>query len=267
MSSLSLYLDEAGRGELLTAEEEIALGKKIQAGDREALNELVSRNLLLVVSIAKRYSNNLDELDDFIQEGNLGLITAAQKFDPDMGNRFSTYAVHWIRQKILRMMKYNRTVRIPENVVHLMHSRKKIVHLLFQELKREPKDEEVAEKMELSVAKVRELEILDVSLISLDQQITDGDNFALVDTVRDDCVIEDEVDEVIVYAKIAEMVASLPERERFVIERRMGLGMHRCHTLGEIGDIMKLSKERIRQIEVTGLKRFERMYGELGEEV
>ena len=263
MNNLASYLDEAGRGQLLTGEEEIALGKKIQAGDKVALNELVSRNLLLVASIAKKYAYNNEEMQDFIQEGNLGLITAAQKFDPSRGNRFSTYAVHWIRQKILRLMKYNRTVKIPENVVHMMHTRKKTVHILFQELGREPDDYEIADRMDVTVEKVRELEGLDVTLISLDKEVNDEDNFALIDTVRADCMIENDVDEVIIYAKIAEMVASLPEREKFVIERRMGLGMHRCHTLGEIGDIMSLSKERIRQIEVTGLKRFERMYGEL----
>ena len=160
-------------------------------------------------------------------------------------------------------MKYNRTVKIPENVVHMMHTRKKTLHILFQELGREPDDYEIADRMDVTVEKVRELEGLDVTLISLDKEVNDEDNFALIDTVRADCMIENDVDEVIIYAKIAEMVASLPEREKFVIERRMGLGMHRCHTLGEIGDIMSLSKERIRQIEVTGLKRFERMYGEL----
>lgn len=256
-NTIRQYLIEIGRYPLLTAEQEIQLAHLIRAGDREAQQRLVEANLRLVVSIAKRYSNNEVALLDLIQEGNLGLIRAAQKFDPHRGFRFSTYATWWIRQAISRAIaEHTRTIHIPVHVVELIYKMKRVTRQLYQDLGRAPYPEEIASAISLTKERVVELQSMAESPISLDSPLSDDEQYRLADTLEDTQATApaDIVTHQVLREQISQALEVLSQRERQVIELRYGLHDGYCHTLEELSAYFKLTRERIRQIEVKALR-------------
>lgn len=256
-NAIRQYLGEIGRFPLLTAEQEMILARRVVEGELEAQQRLVEANLRLVVSIAKRYNNHGIHLLDLVQEGNLGLIRAAQKFDPTRGFRFSTYATWWIRQAISRAVaEHTRTIHIPVHVVELIYKIKRITRHLYQELGRDPLAEEIARVANLTKERVVELQSMAEAPISLDAPLIDDELYHLADTLEDpratapaDAVTHQALHEQIVCA-----LETLNMRERQVIELRYGLHDGHCHTLEELSAFFKLTRERIRQIEVKALR-------------
>jgi RNA polymerase primary sigma factor len=251
------YLAEIGRFPLLTAEQELQIAQKVANGDHEAQQRLIEANLRLVVSIAKRYNNQGVSLLDLIQEGNMGLIRAAQKFDPIRGFRFSTYATWWIRQAISRAVaEYTRTIHIPVHVVELIYKMKRITRELYQSLGRDPFPEEIASAIHLSKERVVELQSMAEAPISLDAPIIDDEQYHLADLLEDPQAIApaEAVTHHVLQDQIARALETLSQRERQIIELRYGLHDGYCHTLEELSIYFKLTRERIRQIEVKALR-------------
>ncbi len=256
-NAIRQYLAEIGRYPLLTAEQEMQLACRIVKGDAEAQQRLVEANLRLVVSIAKRYNNHGVSLLDLIQEGNLGLIRAAQKFDPLRGFRFSTYATWWIRQAISRAIaEHTRTIHIPVHVVELIYKMKRITRQLYQDLGRDPFPEEVAKAANLTKERIVELQSMAETPISLDAPLIDDEQYHLADTLEDPQATApaEVVTHQVLRDQIARALDTLNQRERQVIEMRYGLQDGYCHTLEELSTHFKLTRERIRQIEVKALR-------------
>ncbi|HZR39883.1 MAG TPA: sigma-70 family RNA polymerase sigma factor [Ktedonobacteraceae bacterium] len=256
-NAIRQYLAEIGRYPLLTAEQEMQLARRIIEGDMEAQQRLVEANLRLVVSIAKRYNNHGVSLLDLIQEGNLGLIRAAQKFDPVRGFRFSTYATWWIRQAISRAVaEHTRTIHIPVHVVELIYKMKRITRQLYQELGRDPFPEEIAHALNLTKERIVELQSMAETPISLDAPLIDDEQYHLADTIEDThaAAPADVVTHQVLRDQISRALETLSLRERQVIELRYGLHDGYCHTLEELSAHFKLTRERIRQIEVKALR-------------
>ncbi len=256
-NAIRQYLAEIGRYPLLTAEQEMQLALRIVKGDTEAQRRLVEANLRLVVSIAKRYNNHGVSLLDLIQEGNLGLIRAAQKFDPLRGFRFSTYATWWIRQAISRAVaEHTRTIHIPVHVVELIYKMKRITRQLYQDLGRDPFPEEVAKATNLTKERIVELQSMAETPISLDAPLIDDEQYHLADTLEDTQATApaEVVTHQVLRDQIARALDTLSQRERQVIEMRYGLQDGYCHTLEELSTHFKLTRERIRQIEVKALR-------------
>jgi RNA polymerase primary sigma factor len=251
------YLAEIGRFPLLTADQEMQIARRVASGDMEAQQRLVEANLRLVVSIAKRYNNHNVSLLDLIQEGNLGLIRAAQKFDPVRGFRFSTYATWWIRQAISRALaEHTRTIHIPVHVVELIYKMKRITRELYQCLGRDPFPEEIAREINLTKERVVELQSMAEAPISLDAPIIDDEQYHLADLLEDTQAIApaEAVTHQVLRDQITHALETLNKREREVIEMRYGLYDGYCHTLEELSAYFKLTRERIRQIEVKALR-------------
>jgi len=256
-NAIRQYLGEIGRYPLLTAEQEMVLARRVAKGDLEAQQQLVESNLRLVVSIAKRYNKHSISLLDLVQEGNLGLIRATQKFDPERGFRFSTYATWWIRQAISRALaEYTRTIHVPVHVVEMIHKIKRVTRALYQELGRDPLVEEIARAAHLPKDRVVDLQNMAEMPISLDAPLIDDEQYHLADTLEDtrtrtpaDVVAHQALREYITLA-----LETLGQRERQVIELRYGLQDGYCHTLEEVSVHFKLTRERIRQIEVKALR-------------
>ncbi|HLX56897.1 MAG TPA: sigma-70 family RNA polymerase sigma factor [Ktedonobacteraceae bacterium] len=256
-NAIRQYLAEIGRFPLLNSEQELSLAWRVVQGDMEAQQRLVEANLRLVVSIAKRYNNHGISLLDLVQEGNLGLIRAAQKFDPSRGFRFSTYATWWIRQAISRAVaEHTRTIHIPVHVVEMIYKIKRITRNLYQELGRDPLAEEIARVARMTKERVVELQSMAETPISLDAPLIDDEQYHLADTLEDtratapaDIVTHQALRDQIAYA-----LDTLNQRERQVIELRYGLFDGHCHTLEELSAFFKLTRERIRQIEVKALR-------------
>jgi RNA polymerase primary sigma factor len=256
-NAIRQYLAEIGRFPLLNGEQELTLAWSVAQGDMEAQRRLVEANLRLVVSIAKRYNNHGISLLDLVQEGNLGLIRAAQKFDPARGFRFSTYATWWIRQAISRAVaEHTRTIHIPVHVVEMIYKIKRITRNLYQDLGRDPLPEEVAGAAKMSKERVFELQSMAETPISLDAPLIDDEQYHLADTLEDTRATApaDIVTHQALRDQITSALETLNQRERQVIELRYGLHDGHCHTLEELSACFKLTRERIRQIEVKALR-------------
>jgi RNA polymerase primary sigma factor len=256
-NAIRQYLAEIGRYPLLSAEQEMHLARLVIAGDIRAQQHLVEANLRLVVSIAKRYNNHGVSLLDLIQEGNLGLIRAAQKFDPVRGFRFSTYATWWIRQAISRAVaEHTRIIHIPVHVVELIYKMKRISRQLYQDLGRDPFPEEIAQAIHLTKERIVELQSMAEAPMSLDAPIIDDEQYHLADVIEDPhaAAPAEVVTHQVLRDQISRSLESLSQRERQVIELRYGLQDGYCHTLEELSAYFKLTRERIRQIEVKALR-------------
>ncbi|WP_242527233.1 sigma-70 family RNA polymerase sigma factor [Ktedonosporobacter rubrisoli] len=256
-NAIRQYLAEIGRYPLLSPEQEQMVAHRVADGDQNAQRHLVEANLRLVVSIAKRYNNHGISLLDLIQEGNLGLIRAAQKFDPRRGFRFSTYATWWIRQAISRAVaEHTRTIHIPVHVVELIYKMKRVTRQLYQELGRDPFPEEIACAINLTKERVVELQSMAEAPISLDAPLIDDEQYHLADTLEDTqaAAPADVVTHQVLQEHISHALETLSQRERQVIELRYGLHDGYCHTLEELSAYFKLTRERIRQIEVKALR-------------
>ena len=253
-----MYLKEIGKVPLLSAEEEIELAKRMEEGDEDAKKRLAEANLRLVVSIAKRYVGRGMLFLDLIQEGNLGLIKAVEKFDYRKGYKFSTYATWWIRQAITRAIADQaRTIRIPVHMVETINKLIRVSRQLLQELGREPQPEEIAERMDMSVDRVREILKISQEPVSLETPIGEEDDSNLGDFVADVNTVtpEGNVESVMLRDHIDALLGDLKERERQVIELRFGLRDGHPRTLEEVGKEFNVTRERIRQIEAKALRK------------
>ena len=253
-----MYLKEIGKVPLLTAEEEIELAKRMEAGDEEAKKRLAEANLRLVVSIAKRYVGRGMQFLDLIQEGNLGLIKAVEKFDYRKGYKFSTYATWWIRQAITRAIADQaRTIRIPVHMVETINKLIRVSRQLLQELGREPTPEEIAEEMDMPVERVREILKISQEPVSLETPIGEEEDSHLGDFIQDDNVPvpADAAAFTLLKEQLAEVLDTLTEREQKVLRLRFGLDDGRARTLEEVGKEFNVTRERIRQIEAKALRK------------
>ncbi len=253
-----MYLKEIGRISLLSPEQELDLSKKAATGDEMAKNILAESNLRLVVSIAKRYVGRGLLFLDLIQEGNIGLMKAVDKFDYDKGFKFSTYATWWIRQAITRALADQaRTIRVPVHMVETINKMARIQRQLTLELNREPSEEEVAKKMGISVEKVREVIKISQDPVSLETPIGEEDDSHLGDFVKDVNAMtpEEYATNEILKEEIKAVLETLQEREQEVLELRFGLVDGTSHTLEEVGKKFNVTRERIRQIEAKALRK------------
>lgn len=253
-----MYLKEIGKIPLLTSDEEAEISKKVASGDEEARNKLAESNLRLVVSIAKRYVGRGLLFLDLIQEGNIGLMKAVEKFDYDKGFKFSTYATWWIRQAITRALADQaRTIRVPVHMVETINKMARIERQLTLELNREPTEEEIAKKMGITVEKVREVDKIRQDPVSLETPIGEEEDSHLGDFVPDESSLspEEYATNEILKEEIQEVLATLQPREQQVLELRFGLKDGTCYTLEEVGKKFNVTRERIRQIEAKALRK------------
>lgn len=253
-----MYLKEIGKVPLLSTEDEIELAKRIAEGDEEAKDKLVEANLRLVVSIAKRYAGRGMQFLDLIQEGNMGLIKAAEKFDYRKGYKFSTYATWWIRQSITRSIADQaRTIRIPVHMVETINRLIRTSRQLLQELGREPQPEEIAERLKMPVEKVREIMKMAQEPVSLETPIGEEEDSHLGDFLKDDKTATpvDAASYMLLREQLGEVMNSLTEREKQVLILRFGLADGRARTLEEVGKVFEVTRERIRQIEAKALRK------------
>lgn len=253
-----MYLREIGRIPLLTPEKEVALAKRIEAGDREAGRKLAEANLRLTVSIAKRYAGRGMSFLDLIQEGNLGLIKAVEKFDYRKGYKFSTYATWWIRQAITRAIAdQGRTIRIPVHMVETINRLNRAKRELTQEYGREPTVYELASRQELTPRKVEEIKRMSLDPVSLETPVGDEDDTHLGDFIKDDHIPVplDEATHALLKEQLSEVMETLSEREQKVLALRFGLEDGIPHTLEEVGKQFQVTRERIRQIEAKALRK------------
>jgi RNA polymerase primary sigma factor len=255
--SVRLYLREIGKIPLLTSEEELALAQRVVAGEKKAKDQMAEANMRLVVSIAKRYVGRGLDLLDLIQEGNTGLLRAVEKFDPDRGFKFSTYATWWIRQAITRAIADQaRTIRIPVHMVETINKLLRTQRRLTQELNREPTNEEIAAAMDMDVDKVEHIMKIKQDISSLDASVRDDEE----DSVLGD-FIEDEdtktptesASEQLLKEQVKQILGTLTEREQKILKLRFGLEDGKSHTLEEVGQEFSVTRERIRQIEAKAL--------------
>lgn len=253
-----LYLNDIGANPLLTAEEEAALARRVRKGDFDARQIMIERNLRLVVNIAKHYLNRGIPLLDLVEEGNLGLIRAVEKFDPERGFRFSTYATWWIRQTIERaIMNQTRTIRLPIHVVKELNVYLRAARELTQKLDHEPSPEEIANLLEKPVGEVKRMLGLNERVTSVDVSLGPDTDKTLLDTLTDDrptdpceLLLDDDLSN-----SIDQWLSDLSEKQREVVIRRFGLRGHEASTLEEVGQEIGLTRERVRQIQVEALRR------------
>ena len=261
--SVKIYLRNIGQTKLLTPEEEKVLAYKVKAGDEEAARKMADANLRLVVSIAKRYTGRNLEFLDLIQSGNKGLLTAVQKFDPDKGFKFSTYATWWIRQGITRAIsEQTRTIRIPVHMHDRINKLIKITRRLTQELNREPTNEELAKEMEIEIEKIEHMQKIKQMPTSLDSPQTGGGNrdeegSSYSDVLPDEDAISPEQETVnrLLKEHVGKVLNNLSDREQKIVRMRFGLDDGCDHTLEEVGQEFQVTRERIRQIEAKALSK------------
>ena len=257
-ASLDKYLQEIGREELITAEEEVILAKKIKDGDQSALEKLTRANLRFVVSVAKQYQNQGLSLPDLINEGNLGLIKAARRFDETRGFKFISYAVWWIRQSILQALaEQSRIVRLPLNQVGSLNKINKAFSKLEQQFEREPTADELAEVLDLPIDKVSDTMKVSGRHVSLDAPFANGEESSLLDVLvnldspkADTGLMNESLSK-----EIDRALSTLTERERDVVKLFFGIGLNHGLTLEEIGDKFDLTRERVRQIKEKAIRR------------
>jgi RNA polymerase primary sigma factor len=262
---LDQYLYEVSKTPLLTTPQEVAIARKVRAGDQEAMQELVKRNLRFVISVAKKYQNRGLALTDLIGEGNVGLLTAARKFDPDQGVKFISYAVWWIRQAILAALaRHGRTVRVPLNRTADLSRIVRTSESLRQELRREPTPEEVANAVGLSVDVVQSLAALNTAEVRLDAPLDPEGDRSLIDRfiVDDQSDAEAQAMDQFLSEEIERALRTLPARDAKVLRLYFGLDGGREHTLEEIGAMLGVTRERVRQLRDRALKRLRE--GEVG---
>lgn len=257
--SVRLYLREIGKIPLLSPEEELALAHKVKEGDKDAKDKMAEANMRLVVSIAKRYSGRGLDFLDLIQEGNTGLLRAVEKFDPDKGFKFSTYATWWIRQAITRAIADQaRTIRIPVHMVETINKLLRTQRRLTQELNREPTNEEIAAAMDMEVDKVEYVMKIKQDITSLDANVRDDDDDSvLADFIEDDEAVspEDAATTQLLKEQVKDMLGVLTDREQKILKMRFGLEDGKSHTLEEVGQEFSVTRERIRQIEAKALSK------------
>ena len=252
-----MYLKEIGKVPLLSADEEIEYAKRMEEGDEEAKKRLAEANLRLVVSIAKRYVGRGMQFLDLIQEGNLGLIKAVEKYDYRKGFKFSTYATWWIRQAITRAIADQaRTIRIPVHMVETINKLVRVQRQLLQELGREPSPEEIAENMDIPVERVREIQKISQEPVSLETPIGEEEDSHLGDFIQDDNVPvpAEAAASTLLKEQLVEVLGTLTEREQKVLRLRFGMDDGRARTLEEVGKEFNVTRERIRQIEAKKVK-------------
>ena len=255
---VKLYLKDIGKFPLLSLEEEIELAKKMSEGDEVAKQRLSEANLRLVVSIAKKYIGRGMQLLDLIQEGNLGLMKAVEKFDYQRGYKFSTYATWWIRQAITRAIADQaRTIRIPVHMVETIHKQAKITRTLLQELGRDPYPSEIAERMGISEARVIEIQKIAQDPVSLETPVGEEDDSHLGDFIQDDNARSpgDIVTQTMLREQLNSVLSTLTPREQKVLILRYGLEDGKTKTLEDVGNVFNVTRERIRQIEAKALKK------------
>ena len=253
-----MYLKEIGNVPLLSTEEEVALAQRVEAGDESAKKQLIEANLRLVVSIAKKYVGRGMPFLDLIQEGNMGLMKAVDKFDYSKGFKFSTYATWWIRQAITRgIADTGRTIRVPVHMVETINKTLRMTRTLLQELGREPTPEEVADRLGVPVARVREVLKISRDPVSLDTPIGEEDDSHLGDFIEDDSALSpaDSAAFSMLREELSTALESLTDRERQVVQLRFGLIDGRARTLEEVGKEFNVTRERIRQIEAKALRK------------
>ncbi len=257
--SVKMYLREIGRVPLLNAKQEIELARRIKKNDIQAKRKLVRHNLRLVVSIAKKYINRGLPFLDLIQEGNLGLIRAAEKFDPERGYKFSTYATWWVRQGITRSLSdKSRTIRVPVHMVETINKFKKIARKLGQELNRRPTEEELAEVMEVPIQKIKEIVSAMRTPISLESPINSEDEGKLEDFIADpnqDLRPDLSATDQLLADDILKVLDTLTQKEKAVIQLRFGIDSGQERTLEEVGRLLRITRERVRQLEFRALKK------------
>jgi RNA polymerase primary sigma factor len=266
MDPIKSYLKEIKNIALLTAEQEVTLARRIQKGDKKAREEMIRANLRLVISIAKRYTNLGIALSDLIEEGNIGLMRGVDKFDPEKGFRFSTYAAWWIKQGISRaIIDQGKMIRVPVYLNEEILKYRKVIEKLTQSLHRRPTIAEIAKKLKLSMDKVRELDMAIAKMSSLDAPLGEDGEGQMLDVLKDEnMVATDESMSVFMNKERAQAVLKgLDARERVIIEMRFGLKEgQQPHTLAEIAKKLGISRERVRQIEDLTMDKMKKMLNE-----
>ncbi len=259
--SLDKYLQEIGKIDLVSAEEEVLLAVRIKEGDRVALEKLTKANLRFVVSVAKQYQNQGLTLSDLINEGNLGLIKAAQRFDETKGFKFISYAVWWIRQSILQALaEQSRLVRLPLNKIGSINKMNKVLNDLEQEFERDPTTEEIAHLMEISAEEVNGLRHSNSKHVSVDAPLSDGEDVSLMDIIADDedASPDKKLMKESLTNEVKRILEILPQRDANILNAYFGLETNQGLTLEEIGDKFGLTRERVRQIKERAIRRLRR---------
>ncbi len=266
MEALRTYLKEIRNIPLLTPQEEITLSKRIKKSDEQARKTMIRANLRLVINIAKRYMHLGTPFLDLIEEGNLGLMKAVDKFDPRKGFRFSTYAAWWVRQAITRaIFEQGKIIRMPVYTNELISKWKKTNERLTQRLRRPPTDEEIAKKMKISKTKMKQINFwLATKTSSLEAPLGAEDEGQILDLVQDETAIapDTEIERLFDKERIASLLEIMTTREKTVLDMRFGLADGRSHTLAEVADKLKVSRERVRQIEEQALRKLRKFIHE-----
>jgi len=265
MESIKVYLKDIRKIPLLTAEEELKLARKIKRGDKEARKKMIRSNLRLVINLAKRYANLGVSFMDLIEEGNIGLMKAVDKFQPKMGFRFSTYAAWWIKQGILRgIIDQGKMIRIPVYLNESILKLKKANESLSHKLKRDPQDAELAKKLRLPIDKVKELSQWTIKMSSLEAPIGEDKEGQVKDIISDETLgaPDKELEDFFNRERAADLMSTMSKRERTILDMRFGLSDGNAHTLAHISQKLGVSRERVRQIEEATLKKLRKYIGQ-----